>query len=830
VNELADSVRAAVEAGDPERVRDLVVAASEKERREIRDVVAGMWRYGYGTPKHVARHLAWLGTATARQVASEWWGIEEDDERVRDLTYDVLAARGSEFLRTVARASIDGGVQRNVLHIRRAVHEGLLDAPPDADAYLRGLVVQVGDWMEGDSVYRAVLADATLLEEVWRIFEVDCSSELANAGVWERSGGSGSLQSTGRNRWIDGLTRLADEGLLDRQRLLDESLAALTRDFRASTVSWYAKLHEALAPTADERRARLDVYLALVASPTPSVVKEGLVGLRAVEADVPADELARAVSGPLTQKQKNLAVDALGLLERAAKRDPEARRQLLEAVAQALGHERADVQERALKLLERYPDDAPRALVLGYAEAVSPTLRARVEALTGVALEDEPTVEISTAAAPTPPSVEEPLLPVESLDELIELAASLLEGQGGGDDVERLLDGVSRLCRERPKGFERRTAGLLKQADDHDFWGSPSGVDLVGIVVRSWVTGRRPPRLERTGTLMGFLAQRAREVAARAAKRKARPLLAFPTHSGGRVDPAVLEERERGARGFRNRPDYHDEAQARVRALDPATPISYRPSIFRREHWSETSRLVDIEPTGLPAGLGSLATAVSKVGRAQTGSIWLDPPAWGSWDALGARWCLTVVPSHPEIAFAGAAQLIADTLDLAPQLHPQVVLEHALDPRVPLRGVAWFAVAGGLAAKSPDLRRVATDVVVASVEDGRFDAEGLALSLAWLLEQGIAKASRLEAPLRDAGRVSSAHAAAVVRVAEALLAGVRETPHGLQAPLEAVLEHAARTGLALERADARAALARIGGEVSRSSKLGRVSQALLDLG
>ena len=39
-----------------------------------------------------------------------------------------------------------------------------------------------------------------------------------------------------------------------------------------------------------------------------------------------------------------------------------------------------------------------------------------------------------------------------------------------------------------------------------------------------------------------------------------------------------------------------------------------------------------------------------------------------------------------------------------------------------------------------------------------------------------------------------------------------------------------RSGLTVRSADARAALARIGGEVSRSSKLGRVSQALLDLG
>ena len=61
-------------------------------------------------------------------------------------------------------------------------------------------------------------------------------------------------------------------------------------------------------------------------------------------------------------------------------------------VAQAVAHERVDVQERALTLIEQYKDEpestAPaRAVLLGLAEAASPTLRARVSRLTGFALE-----------------------------------------------------------------------------------------------------------------------------------------------------------------------------------------------------------------------------------------------------------------------------------------------------------------------------------------------------------------------------------------------------------------------------------------------------------
>lgn len=278
-----------------------------------------------------------------------------------------------------------------------------------------------------------------------------------------------------------------------------------------------------------------------------------------------------------------------------------------------------------------------------------------------------------------------------------------------------------------------------------------------------------------------------------------------------------------------NRPDAADRTQAKLRTLRNLPPLNYSLSVVGRKAYRDEERFLDLEPARTPREFGSLSRAVAAVGRSHGSSIWLDPVAWGAWDALGARWCLTILPAQPEVAFAGAARLIVDRLDASPQLYPDVVLEHALDSSVRLADVAWLAIAGGLVAKSPDLQRISTDVVVASIEDGRFDREAAAEALAWLFANGFAKAARLQAPLRDAGRVSPRHAEEVLRLAEALLARLTESPHGLHAPLEAVLEHATRAGLAVKRAEARAALERIAGEVSRSSKLGRVVRSLLDL-
>jgi hypothetical protein len=202
---------------------------------------------------------------------------------------------------------------------------------------------------------------------------------------------------------------------------------------------------------------------------------------------------------------------------------------------------------------------------------------------------------------------------------------------------------------------------------------------------------------------------------------------------------------------------------------------------------------------------------------------------WGSWDLLGARWSLTVAPAHPEIAFAGAAIAAADTRELSPQQRPEAALAYALDRRVPLGPEAWLLTAVSLTAKSADLRRAATDLVVASVADGRFEPEAVGEALAWLSDNGFAKISRLDGVVRDVGLVSSGHAEQTLRALEAFVSRCQATPHGLHGPVEAMLEHAVASRLALTTREGRAAFERIAGEVSASSKLGRLTRRLLEL-
>ena len=616
------------------------------------------------------------------------------------------------------------------------------------------------------------------------------------------------------------------------------------RDFRGAFVGSYVGLHEGLEPSPEERTARIDRYLALLTSPTPVVVKAGLEGLKAIGDAVPPDQLARAATSALAHSQKNLAVPTLALLSRAAKRDAQARPMLLEAAAHGVAHQRVDIQERALALVERYAGDAEatapaRAVLLGLGDAVAPTLRERLEALTGFAAQAKPRmVEPLPRAEPqrTRPTMEEALRsrprlePVTSVVELIELAAALLEGEGGGDDAERFLEGVSRLCGERPP--ERLTAGLVKQASVGQWWHSMGGLlgtSVIGAVVRAWTRGSDPRLGVPPGMAIGFLLQRAVEVAERARHRRPQPLLSFPTHSGGWLDPDVLAEREHAFGLFRGLRPSADRAQAHLRAQAFVLPLG-EPVLERSNGYGyETARLVHRPPTNLDA-LASVRAAVAALGESRPeGFYGTGPPAWSADDRLGASWCLTVVPSLPEFAFASAASACVSFIDAdRVYRHPEVALQHALDPTVPLAPVAWLAAAAALLGRAEDVRRSAADLLVQSLEDGRFDPEGLGAQLGWLLGHGIGKAPRLAVPLRDAGSVSLSHAAAMLATVEAMLGSMEETPRNLHSVLEVALELAAQTGTRITSQAARVTLERVGAEVSRSSKLGTSARQLLE--
>jgi len=135
---------------------------------------------------------------------------------------------------------------------------GLAQITPPVAAVLPGTASTYARRRNGEGLLELLRARPWIWGSLWLLFEVEGAGEssLASADKY-----------LARDGWSKALRGLADDGVLDRSRLLDASLLAANSGFAEYRAGWFLRFHDALAPTDAERQARAELYLALAGSP-----------------------------------------------------------------------------------------------------------------------------------------------------------------------------------------------------------------------------------------------------------------------------------------------------------------------------------------------------------------------------------------------------------------------------------------------------------------------------------------------------------------------------------------------------------------------------------
>ncbi|TMP97130.1 MAG: hypothetical protein E6L09_13845, partial [Verrucomicrobia bacterium] len=403
------------------------------------------------------------------------------------------------------------------------------------------LLLQERDWLEG---------------EFWRLFEVDGNGEvsLANCEKYRKS----------KETWTEALVELSNQGVLSRERLLDASLAALSRDFIQFRAGWFSRFHEALQPTPAERAERVDVYLRLLASGIPPTVAFALNAIAVVDKvhPLPASKLAGALQPVLNARGKAVVKTALRLLHAAAKRESDERRTICIAAVSALLSETPDVQNGVFDFLDRYGDKQDAALrskLEENARAVAASLKSRLAPWLGQSASRKK----QPFDVPTGPALQKvvsridpsrAIAPISNLDDLIHTAGVVLEEPVDATDIERVLDGICRLCDRRPDDFEKRTGPLRKRAimkREKPARPSSSRSALergLAMFLLTWIDGKdcfteTPEALGHGQNEYAFLFHRLKAIGRHVWAGDAMPLLSAPTHVGGWIEPRALAKR-----------------------------------------------------------------------------------------------------------------------------------------------------------------------------------------------------------------------------------------------------------------------------------------------
>ncbi len=188
-------------------------------------------------------------------------------------------------------------------------------------------------------------------------------------------------------------------------------------------------------------------------------------------------------------------------------------------------------------------------------------------------------------------AVAQRLAPIESIEELIDVIARVVEDGSLVDDAERCIDGMTRLCGAKPNDLQRLAAPLLKRISKlikkgcSPFCGVDPANDVMGMFYifckdQMFTLSRNGRKVDYQfeGKIhsdyavnmfkpIGFLSDRCLMASKKMISGQGFQLLSSPTHSGGWIDPKVLAKRV-NARSDQQQsevPDSHDVILAMLR-------------------------------------------------------------------------------------------------------------------------------------------------------------------------------------------------------------------------------------------------------------------------
>ena len=398
-------------------------------------------------------------------------------------------------------------------------------------------------------------ADRELREElVWGMLRQE-GNRGVSLSASDRSATMGSERTPG---WSRTLAASIDEGLIERDRLLDALLDMLAADLPSGRAGWYSRTLRMLSMTLDEAEARQGALCALMSAPVGATVTLAVGQLTALSkaGRLDLELFARSCEGALMGSKAN-ALRVLGVLRDGLGAVESADLEPLLGVALSFPH--AQVQALAIDLAS----DALRSGLLGSAvvgrllsdaeldplvvatlDLLDPGHTATDQADPGLVPEDDPGEQAPAAFLPPPREVAD-LIPM-SADDVSGRVGVLAQGAQMGLEYEALLaflaspefdpsalESLRPLVRRlttRRFGYERMLGTLLQIALD----GGGEGAENPLAAGTAWLESENMPAL---------LRERIIEVAGLVERGRRYHLLATPTDDRGAVNPLTLVRR-----------------------------------------------------------------------------------------------------------------------------------------------------------------------------------------------------------------------------------------------------------------------------------------------
>ena len=700
------------------------------------------------------------------------------------------------------------------------------------DDYILVLVGGLGGRREQAIRLHMLRHDDELRNDIfWRVFEVEGGGEISLANI--------DKFSAEALNWHNTVVLLANEGTLDRARVLRSCLEALNRDFSAYRAGWFSRVYAALEPTPAEAAANQDLLRLSLGSSVTATVSLAMKQLAAVHKAglLEGAEFVEAC-GPALSGSKAAAmavVRILVALGAAPVTDVDA---ISDALVLGLTHPHADVQRAAVAALTKLGRDD---VVRENRDVLAPAVAATVSGAVADDVGDSPVLvqAIDEAVTLEPWSDDDALerfsVLLETLDGFeVELALAWLSAS------ERVAEVLAPLAKRVAQIEEHRDAYWIAQLAvvaldpaveylPQRYWSSVTTVWNGDEVSMEYGEPEERPGEEDMSVLPSFIT-RLREVASILRGESARrSLLAMPTDTQGWITPAVFAARYRANRAdagalpadltqalLRLQPVGRDEVLAALKLEMP--PLTERIEIVWESRGSDT-----LKKNGEPQWVwwsasvrGEDLAEPSPTNPALVASLVSPQTRRGTTNLVTAEAAI----AHPAstTSFTAIAVRVLDDAIGDEVVHeaPGVLAALAQHPGTWTAETAQL-VALGMAGSRADLRAQAAEVfaaaVPARVSVGEAAAGFAACAPAVVL-------TRWAASFTDAASIAPG---AVVDVLTALLPQLDQKTRGVGALLTVMLDESLRVGRAASNSILRDWLAGFAG----SSAAAKAAKALL---
>ena len=395
-------------------------------------------------------------------------------------------------------------------------------------------------------------ADRELREElVWGMLRQE-GNRGVSLSASDRSATMGSEWTPG---WSRTLAASIDEGLIERDRLLDALLDMLAADLPSGRAGWYSRTLRMLSMTLDEAEARQGALCALMSAPVGATVTVAVRQLSALSkaGRLDLELFARSCEGALMGSKAN-ALAALTILRGGLEALSPGGLEPLLAIALSFPH--AQVQALAIELAS----DALRSGLLDSAAVGRLLSDAELDPLVVATLDLlDPGHTASDQADPglVPETRDEPgsfLPPPREVADLVPMSADDVSGRVGvlAQGAEMGLEYEALLAFLASPEFDPSALESLRPLVRRLTGGVPGPQQMLGVFLRLALDGgasEASDPLESAREWFGIenvpthVSQRIREVTELLARGQRYCLLATPTDDRGAVNPLALVHR-----------------------------------------------------------------------------------------------------------------------------------------------------------------------------------------------------------------------------------------------------------------------------------------------